>query len=84
MLTPKGFLCLTSCCRVFWGDLKGCKKHVAMSKKDAENMVDDEKLENIIMKLYYQEVVTFQLTETKSCGGVTQTRVDSLMRSKVG
>lgn len=40
-------------------------KNGAVSKEDAYNMAENKKLENIITKLYYQEMVEFQLRETK-------------------
>lgn len=56
-----------------------------MSKEDAYNMVENKKLENIIIKLYYQEMVTFQLTETKEPRfSYTNQRWNPLTRLKVG
>ena len=48
-------------------------------------MVENKKLENVIMKLYYQEMVTFELKETKELRfSYTNQSWNPLMRLKVG
>lgn len=71
-------------CLFCWAGL-GVVKDGAMTKEDAYNMAENKKLENIIMKLYYQEMVTFQLRETKELWfSYTNQRWNPLMRLKVG
>lgn len=55
-----------------------------MIKEDPYNMVENTKLGNIITKLYYQEMVTFQLKDTKELwSSYTKQRWNPLMRLKV-
>lgn len=70
-----------------WAVLRSLRvvKDGATTKGDAYNMAENNKLESIIMKLYYQEMVTFQLRETKGLRfGYTKQRWNLLMRLKVG
>lgn len=69
-----------------FAELKGFQKKKTEQRVKKTNTIrlKIKKLENIIMKLYYQEMVTFQLRETKELWcSYTNQRWNPLMRLKV-